>query len=164
MNVVDESKTAFELKLPPQWRIPSRLSRIVIGLILSEQDQRKEATGPAATELANGESEYEVQGILDSRIQRRKLQYLVQRKGYGPEERTWEPAENPRRLSPHFITIIRTNRQEQISPTRDLAGAQCTAGGYCHEWQPDSDTRSTKSNLVGGKVGPSTTLAGQAWT
>ena len=49
MNVVDESKTAFELKLPPQWRIPSRLSRIVIGLILSEQDQRKEATGPAAT-------------------------------------------------------------------------------------------------------------------
>ena len=107
---------------------------------------------PPPPELANGESEYEVQGILDLRIQRRKLQYLVQRKGYGPEERTWEPAENPRRLSPHFITIIRTNRQEQISPTRDLAGAQCTAGGYCHEWQPDSDTRSTKSNLSNSVV------------
>ena len=38
--------------------------------------------------------EYEVEGILNSRYYRSKLQYLVKWKGYGFEHNTWEPAEN----------------------------------------------------------------------
>ena len=42
----------------------------------------------------DGDLEYEVDTIRDSRLQRGKLQYLVHWKGYGTEEDSWEPAEN----------------------------------------------------------------------
>lgn len=42
----------------------------------------------------DGEEEYEVEEILDSRIFRRQLQYLVRWKGYGPGDNSWEPAKN----------------------------------------------------------------------
>ena len=44
----------------------------------------------------DGETEYEVSAILDSRRHRNKLQYLVQWKGYDghAESATWEPSEN----------------------------------------------------------------------
>jgi hypothetical protein len=42
------------------------------------------------------QAKYEVSAILDSRKERKKLQYLVEWVGYEetPEHRTWEPAEN----------------------------------------------------------------------
>jgi hypothetical protein len=40
------------------------------------------------------EEEFEVEEILDSRVVRRKLQYLVKWVGYGPEDNSWEPADN----------------------------------------------------------------------
>ena len=44
----------------------------------------------------DGETEYEVAAILDSRRQRGQLQYLVQWKGYDghAESTSWEPQEN----------------------------------------------------------------------
>jgi hypothetical protein len=41
-----------------------------------------------------GEDEWEVDGILDSRRRGRTTQYLVSWSGFGPEENSWEPAEN----------------------------------------------------------------------
>jgi len=49
---------------------------------------------PPPPDVVNGELEYEIEAVLDSRIRRNKLGYLIEWKGYGPEERTWEPAEN----------------------------------------------------------------------
>jgi len=49
---------------------------------------------PPPPEEIVGEEEYEVHEILDSRIIRRKLEFLVDWKGYSEEKRTWEPAEN----------------------------------------------------------------------
>ena len=49
---------------------------------------------PPPPDIVDGEEEYEVEEILDSRIYRKKLQYLVKWKGYGHGENTWEPAAN----------------------------------------------------------------------
>ena len=42
----------------------------------------------------DGTEEFEVSEILDSRINRGKLEYLVHWQGYEVHERTWEPAAN----------------------------------------------------------------------
>jgi len=42
----------------------------------------------------DGDEEFEVSEILDSRIHRRRLEYLVHWQGYDVSERTWEPASN----------------------------------------------------------------------
>ena len=47
-------------------------------------------TPPA--ELINGEEEWEVETIKDSRYSRGQLQYLVHWKGFNVSEDTWEPA------------------------------------------------------------------------
>jgi hypothetical protein len=44
--------------------------------------------------LVEGEQEYEVEAILNSRVFRRRFEYLVKWKGYGPEEASWEPRQN----------------------------------------------------------------------
>jgi hypothetical protein len=43
--------------------------------------------------IINGEQEYEVEGILYSRISHCQLQYLVHWQGYDIDECTWEPIE-----------------------------------------------------------------------
>src|SRR5579862_8077378 len=49
---------------------------------------------PSPPEVVDGELKYEVSEVLNLKIARGKLLYLVDWKGYSLEERTWEPAEN----------------------------------------------------------------------
>jgi hypothetical protein len=49
---------------------------------------------PPSPELIDGEEEYVVEKILDSRMFRQHLQYLVKWDGYGAEGNTWEYSEN----------------------------------------------------------------------
>jgi Chromo (CHRromatin Organisation MOdifier) domain len=44
---------------------------------------------PPPPTVVEGEPQYEVESILDSRMHRGKLQYLVRWKGYGYEENSW---------------------------------------------------------------------------
>ena len=56
------------------------------------RDNGLKQPAPPPPDIVDGEEEYEVEEILDSRIYRKKLQYLVKWKGYGYGENTWEPA------------------------------------------------------------------------
>jgi hypothetical protein len=83
----------FHLDLPPQLRI-----HLVFHSSLLEPYQDNTIPGsiiqpPPPIELEDG-PEYEVAAILDSRIIRNKLYYLVDWLGYSPSERSWEPIEN----------------------------------------------------------------------
>jgi hypothetical protein len=49
---------------------------------------------PPPQELIDGEEEYIVKKILDSRMFRQHLQYLVKWDGYSAEGNTWEYSEN----------------------------------------------------------------------
>jgi hypothetical protein len=42
----------------------------------------------------NGEHEYEMEDILNSRIYNRQLQYLIHEHGYDTSECSWEPIKN----------------------------------------------------------------------
>jgi hypothetical protein len=44
--------------------------------------------------MRDGEVEHTVEKILESRVDRGKLWYHIQWKGYGPEDNTWEPEGN----------------------------------------------------------------------
>ena len=94
VDVVSESKAAFKLKLLLHWRMHPVFHASLLDPYQANKIGGREQPLPKAPEIINGELEYEVDAVLDSRTWRNKLQYLVEWKGYGPEERTWKPAEN----------------------------------------------------------------------
>ena len=82
-------------------RLPKQLSRLhpvfnVIKLTAALPDPitGRRASPPPLPELIDGEEEYEVEQILNSRIYRRRLEYLIRWKGYGIEHDEWVPAKN----------------------------------------------------------------------
>lgn len=81
-----------KLDLPSHWRIDnnfhvSLLKPAYVGFLSQQQSQ------PPPVVISNEDSStYEVESILDSRIRRNKLQYLVRWTGY--EDTTWEPIKN----------------------------------------------------------------------
>ena len=80
---------AYKLKLPPSM---SRLHPVfnVVKLKPAPQDPIGRRTRPPPDPvLVDGEKEYEVEKILDSRFRYRRMEFLVAWKGYGIEERSW---------------------------------------------------------------------------
>jgi hypothetical protein len=44
--------------------------------------------------MVDNAEEFEVDEILDSRLFRKKLQYRIRWKGYGPQDDSWQPAQD----------------------------------------------------------------------
>ncbi|KAH8144565.1 uncharacterized protein LAJ45_11399 [Morchella importuna] len=69
---------------------------------------------PPPPVIVEGEEEFEVQEVMDSRIRRNQLQYLVKWTGY--EQPTWEPARN---LDAELGSLQRFHSLYPSKPSRD---------------------------------------------
>ncbi|MBW0570660.1 hypothetical protein O181_110375 [Austropuccinia psidii MF-1] len=90
------STHAYHLKLPSQWKsihpvFHTSLLETVKTSTIPNQHQE-----PPPSIIIKEEEEWEVSEILDSKIKRGKLWYLVEWKGFSqdPERSTWEPTAN----------------------------------------------------------------------
>jgi Chromo (CHRromatin Organisation MOdifier) domain len=77
------SPVVFQLALPPQWRIHDVFHTSLL-TPYKETEEHGENFAQPPPELIEGQEEYEVEQIIDSRWwgRGRKLQYLLQWKGY----------------------------------------------------------------------------------
>ena len=91
--IKEVNPVAFRLNLPPSLKIHDvfHVSLLEPYFPNSIPGRTQEPPPPVTIE---GETEYEVNEILDSKILRRRLLYLVDWKGYAPSERSWEPAKH----------------------------------------------------------------------
>src|ERR1700761_3855867 len=84
---------AYRLRLPPSM---SRIHLVfnVIKLTLAPEDPipGRRPHPPPLLEIIDGEEEFIVEEILDSKIVNQRLRYLIKWEGYGIEHNSWEPA------------------------------------------------------------------------
>jgi hypothetical protein len=86
---------AFRLELPPSMNIHPVFYVSLLEPYKESFIPSKFQIPPLPVEI-EGQEKFEVSEILDSRIIRRKMEYLIQWQGYDINERTWEPVANLR--------------------------------------------------------------------
>ena len=90
-------KNAFRLELPPTMKIHNvfHVNRLEPKK-KDEFDREPIPLPPVITE--EGEEEWEVEAILDTKLVRGRIQYLVSWKGYGPQHNQWLPEKEVSKL------------------------------------------------------------------
>jgi hypothetical protein len=89
------SQAAYKLKLPTTWKAVYPIfhdSYLMPYRKLVYTSQQPPPHPPPI--LVDGEPEFKVESVLDERMWRRRLEYLVHWKGYRREHNTWEAAAN----------------------------------------------------------------------
>uniref|UniRef100_A0A8C5M5Y3 Chromo domain-containing protein n=1 Tax=Leptobrachium leishanense TaxID=445787 RepID=A0A8C5M5Y3_9ANUR len=106
---------SYALELPKSLRIPNSFHTSLLKPLVCNRYTTPVNQPPPVQ--VQGQEEYEVQALIDSRWSRGGLQYLVHWKGYGPEERSWVAASDvhaPGLVSAyhrHFPSHPRAHRQ-----------------------------------------------------
>ena len=117
----------YRLKLPPALRIHDVFHIDCLSPYKGNKVNGLEPPPPEPVTV-DGEEEYEVDHIRDSKMFGRTLKYLVRWKGYGEGEDTWEPEQNLKH-APAKLAEFHTQ-----SP-----GAPCTIHALLYtflHWQP----------------------------
>jgi len=102
-------KYAYHLILHPSMRCLHPVFNVVkLSPAPDDTIARRHQNLPPPSELIDGEEEYIVEKILNSRMFQWKLQYLVKWEGYETEGNTWEYSENLNH-APEKVTEFHTN-------------------------------------------------------
>ena len=91
----------FRLELPPSIRIHPIFHVALLEPYVKNTFPGRDVPQPPPV-IVDGEPEWEVASVLDSKFLRGKLYYLVDLEGFDESERSWEPAQNLR----HATAVI----------------------------------------------------------
>jgi hypothetical protein len=126
---------AYKLELPPTWPIHPVFNESLLTLHRHAAFPSQQKPPPPPALVVEGEEEYEVEIIIDSRRKRGKVEYLVHWKGYPREEETWKPVDNvahtpaliaqfheqyPNKPAPPGIRIRQITNAPSTSSQRDI--------------------------------------------
>ncbi|QRW15573.1 Retrotransposable element Tf2 protein [Rhizoctonia solani] len=109
------SSHAYRLKLPETLKIHNVFYVGLLSKVHENPSQPFPERPPPKT--IEGEEEYEVEQIIDSKRQRGKWFYLIKWKGYGPKDNSWEPEE----LLEHSQEEIQRFNKLRLKKARDSA-------------------------------------------
>jgi hypothetical protein len=108
------NRNAYALELPANFRIHNSFHVSKLHRYNRPTIPNQKPTPPLPVEV-EGEEEYEIEKILDSRMRGGKLEYLIRWEGYTKDEDTWEPAGNAKH-SPDAIADF--HRQHPGAPRK----------------------------------------------
>jgi hypothetical protein len=97
----------YEIDFPQNIKIDNRINRRHLKAY-REPNLKTLPNPPPAVEI-EGESEYEVESVLDTKVKHGKRYYLVRWKGYGIKEDSWEPEEYLRN-APEKIAVFQSRK------------------------------------------------------
>lgn len=84
--------SSYKLQLPSSWKsIHSTFNESLLTPYVEASFKSQKKPKPLPPDLIEGEKEYEIENIHDSRKKGRGIQFLIHWKGYPSEEDSWEP-------------------------------------------------------------------------
>jgi len=116
----------YRLELPAQWKIHNAFHGSLL-LPYHETKEHGRNFSKLAPDLIEGQPEWEVEEILDSRQYRRKLQYLIKWKGYSDAHNSWEPKEDVN--APMLLTAFYGRNPGAIRKL-EMGSLDCIQGMY----------------------------------
>ena len=81
---------SYRLALPPSWKIHNVFHVSLLEPFYEDQHGPQQNL-PCPPDIVNSPQLYDVENILDARTRDNHVEYLVDWKGYPPEDRSWEP-------------------------------------------------------------------------
>jgi hypothetical protein len=138
------SRNAYRLTLPYSMR---RLHPVfnVVKLTRAPPDPipGRRPNLPPPPEIIDDEEEYVVEQVLNSRMFRRRLQYLIKWEGYGTEHNSWEYASDV-----HASDLVKEYYRKHPAAPRQIRSAAFTSIPF----RPIPTTASRRSSLERGVV------------
>src|SRR5487761_1662692 len=116
--------TTYRLELPAQWRIHNAFHASLL-LPYQETPEHGRNFAEPPPDLVEGQPEWEVEDILNSRVRQHKTQYLVKWKGYSDAHNSWEPKEHLH--APELLSTYHKRHQAAIRTMKRISN-DCVLG------------------------------------
>jgi Chromo (CHRromatin Organisation MOdifier) domain len=155
------SPIVFKLELLPHWQIHDVFHASLLTLY-KEMEEHGHNFAQPAPELIEGEEEYKVEQILNSRRwgQGRKLQYLLRWKGYSHAHDSWQDATDMH--APDLIAEYHRRKPSRIQ-TINIKERKCEGERHhCPMSSSSYDSTKAQDQVVGdsAQLAPPSSIAG----